>query len=90
MDLEDFFKDFENEKVTLDYKKYLIHLLSYHILNQQYLKAILEAQVETLVKVSGNPQDFDITKHLKIIEDKIDKASDEEFIEAMQRIINKD
>ena len=47
MDLEDFFKDFENEKVTLDYKKYLIHQLSYHIINQQYL----EAQVETLIKV---------------------------------------
>lgn len=89
MDINDIFKNGEDENISIDWKSYLTHLLSYHLINQQYLKAILEAQVDIMAKLHDNP-DVDIKKHLKIIEDKIDKASDEEFIEAMQRIIKKD
>jgi len=60
--MEDTFKDFENGNVSLDWKQYMMHLLSYHIINQQYLKAILEAQVETLIKLNGNPPNFDVDK----------------------------
>lgn len=88
MDIQDFLKNIENENTPIDFGKYGINLLSYHIINHNYLKAILEAQVEILVKLNDNP-DIDTAEHLKIIEDKIDKASDRDFIEAMQWIIRK-
>lgn len=89
MDWNEFFNKIENEKMPIDFRKYVISLFSYHITNQNYLKAILEAQVELLVKIGNNP-DIDADKHIKIIEDKIDQASDHDFIEAIQQIIRKD
>jgi hypothetical protein len=89
MNIQDILKDMENEGTPIDFGKYAINLLSYHIFNHNYLKAILEAQVEILVKLNDNP-DIDVDEHLKIIEDKIDAESDKDFIEAMQQIIRKD
>ncbi|WP_282019112.1 hypothetical protein [Salegentibacter mishustinae] len=66
-----------------------MNLLGYHIINNNYLKAILEAQVEILVKLNNN-SGIDVDEHLKIIENKIDEESDKDFIEAMQQIIRKD
>lgn len=42
-----------------------------------------------MIKLNGDPN-INANEHLKIIEDKIDKATDEEFIEVMQQIISKD
>lgn len=88
MDIQGILKNMEDENTPIDVGKFAVHLLSYHIFNHNYLKAILEAQVEILVKLNDNP-DVDVDEHLKIIEDKIDKESDKDFIEAMQQIIRK-
>jgi hypothetical protein len=89
MDINKILENLKNEKTPIDVANYATNLLSYHIINHNYLKAILEAQVEILVKLNDNP-DIDVDEHLKIIEDKIDEESDKDFIEAMQQIIRKD
>jgi hypothetical protein len=73
---------------TLPLMLQIMPLICYHIINHNYLRAILEAQVEILVRLNDNP-DIDVDEHLKIIENKIDEESDKDFIEAMQQIIRK-
>ncbi|MDT0678304.1 hypothetical protein [Autumnicola musiva] len=89
MDVNKILENLKNENTPIDIANYATNLLSYHIINHNYLRAILEAQVEILVRLNDN-SDIDVDGHLKIIEDKIDKESDKDFIEAMQQIIRKD
>jgi hypothetical protein len=89
MDINKILENLKNENTPIDIANYATNLLSYHIINHNYLRAILEAQVEILVRLNDN-SDIDVDGHLKIIEDKIDKESDKDFIEAMQQIIKKD
>lgn len=89
MDVNKILENLKNENTLIDIGNYATNLLSYHIINHNYLKAILEAQVEILVKLNDNP-DVDVDEHLKIIEDKIDEETDKDFIEAMQQIIRKE
>lgn len=88
MDINKILENLKNENTPIDIANYATNLLSYHIINNNYLKAILEAQVEILVKLNKNP-DVDVDDHLKNIEDKIDAESDKDFIEAMQLIMSK-
>lgn len=89
MDINKILENLKNENTPIDIANYATNLLSYHIINHNYLRAVLEAQVEILVRLNDNP-DIDVDEHLKIIEDKIDEESDKDFIEAMQQIIKKD
>lgn len=94
MDVDDLLKGAMNSGSRMDYHKYLINLLSYHIINQSYLKAILEAQVEILARVNDIPNidfsDMDLDEYRRMIEDKIDEVSDIEFVDAIHRIMKKD
>lgn len=89
MDINKILENLKNKDTAINFSTYAMNLLGYHIINNNYLKAILEAQVEILVKLNDNP-DIDVDEHLKIIEDKIDEESDQGFIEALQQIIRKD
>lgn len=44
--MDDFFKNTADEKVSIDFRTYAVNLLTYHKINKQYLRAILESQVE--------------------------------------------
>lgn len=89
MRTEDILKMIEEQDHQLDVGKLLINVLCENILNQKYLQAILESQINIMQKLNDNP-DIDMTKELNKVHDNIMAAADDEVLEALQQIIRKD
>ncbi|PIB39095.1 hypothetical protein [Maribacter sp. 4G9] len=89
MKTEDILKMIEGQNHQMDVSKLLINVLCENILNQKYLQAILESQIQIMAKLNDNP-DIDVEEQLNTVHDKIMEAADVEVLEAFQQIIRKD
>ncbi|MBP1838767.1 hypothetical protein [Formosa algae] len=88
MNVDDLFEESQNQNIQIDYKKYLIELLTRHIMNQQTLRAVMETQILILAKLNDNPN-IDFDEELVKLNEKIDVATDIEISETLQNIIRK-
>ncbi|MEE1963920.1 hypothetical protein V1387_14590 [Allomuricauda taeanensis] len=88
MDYKDILKQAMEGKAQVDVTYLLTEIIGASVMNQCYLKAILESQVALLMQ-RGGLNDMDYNRHLEMIMDEINRESEAKFIEILQNIIKK-
>lgn len=88
MDYKHILKQAMEGEAQIDFTALLTEVISASVINQCYLKAILESQVALLMQ-RGGLDDMDYNRHFAMIMDQINKESETQFIEVMQNIIKK-